>query len=200
MNTLSDKEQFRESVQQTCDRYLTRFPDEEERLKTLLRHLGNRSLDLRLRSTIPEGHLCASGILLLPDSKVLMLEHKSLGIWVVPGGHYDIEDGELTATAIRETEEETGLTGVRLHPWHLENGIPLDIDTHPIPSNDRKNEGAHQHFDFRYVLEMDNPEETINRLKIDTNEVLDFEAIPISDVDPASSIAPALRKIDLLNQ
>jgi 8-oxo-dGTP pyrophosphatase MutT (NUDIX family) len=198
MNNPPDKDQFRKITQETCNRYLVRFPEEQERLQTLQEHLGNAALDLRLRSTIPEGHMCASGILLLPDNKVLMLEHKSLGIWVVPGGHYDIEDGSLATTAIRETEEETGLTGVRLHPWHVENDIPLDIDTHPIPQNDRKNEGAHQHFDFRYVLEIDNPEATINKLKIDLNEVLSFKEIPLEEIDPQSSIAPALRKIGLL--
>lgn len=162
-------------------------------------YLDDPALDLRLRSTIPEGHLCASGILVLPDNKILMLEHKALGIWVVPGGHYDLEDGELVNTAIRETVEETGLSvPVKVHPWHIKNGIPLDIDTHPIPRNDKKNEDAHQHFDFRYVLIVDDPSQVVQQLALDSNEVTDFAEIPFDQVNPNSSIAPAVRKLGLL--
>lgn len=192
------KESFYAEVNAIYERYLRRFPDETERLAELRKQLDNPSLDLRLRSTIPEGHLCASGILLLPDNKILMLEHKALGIWVVPGGHYDLVDNQLSVAAIRETEEETGITGVRLHPWHTENQIPLDIDTHPIPRSEKKNEDAHQHFDFRYVLEVDNPERLLENLQLDTAEVLNFQAIPIDEVNSNSSIAPAVRKLHLL--
>ena len=194
-----DKESFRSAILDTTQHYLEMFPDEQERLAELRRHLSNPELDLRLRSTIPEGHMCASGILLFPGNKVLMLEHKALGIWVVPGGHYDITDGSLSATAIRETMEETGLTGVRLHSWHTSSGIPLDIDTHPIPQNDKKNEGAHQHFDFRYVLEVTDPQAAAEALQLDLNEVLDFKLFDLDEIDPASSIAPAIKKLHLLN-
>jgi len=191
--------EFRHDVQDTCDRYLDMFPDETERLSTLQHYLHDSSVDLRLRSTIPEGHLCASGILILPGDKILMLEHKSLGIWVVPGGHYDLEDGELFQTAIRETTEETGLTvPIKLHPWHLQYGIPLDIDTHPIPQNDKKGEGAHQHFDFRYVLVVEDPAQVVTQLALDANEVTNYAEVPIAEVSPASSIASAVRKLNLL--
>ena len=188
----------RELITDMCDRYLGWFPDEHDRLYQLRLQLANPSVDLRRRSTIPQGHLCGSGIVLLPAAKVLMLHHKSLNMWMVPGGHYDIEDGRPVVTAIRETEEETGLCGVRLHPWHLRHRIPLDIDTHPIPANDAKKEGAHQHFDFRYVLELDDPEHALDRLAVDRNEVLGYQAVALDEVDPVSSIAPALRKLDLL--
>jgi 8-oxo-dGTP pyrophosphatase MutT (NUDIX family) len=194
-----ERKQFHDSIRATCSRYLEIFPDETERLSSLMGYLDDPSLDLRLRSTIPEGHLCASGILILPDNKLLMLEHKALGIWVVPGGHYDLTDGELANAAIRETAEETGLTvPIKLHPWHLQHGVPIDIDTHPIPRSEKKNEDAHQHFDFRYVLTVDDPAQVIAQLALDSNEVTGFAEIPISEVDPASSIAPALRKLGLL--
>lgn len=189
---------FSQDILEITRHYLEVFPNEGERLNELRTHLSNKDLDLRLRSTIPEGHLCASGIILLPGSKVLMLEHKALGIWVVPGGHYDLIDENLAATAIRETIEETGITNVKLHPWHEKTGIPLDIDTHPIPARPEKNEGAHQHFDFRYVLQLENPEETIKKLQLDTNEVLSFKLMDLDEIDPNSSIAPALKKLELL--
>lgn len=190
---------FHETIIETIKRYLERFPDERSRLGELSSKLSDNELDLRLRSTIPEGHMCASGIILLPDSKILMLEHKALGIWVVPGGHYDLTDENLAATAIRETNEETGIPHVTLHPWHIKNAIPLDIDTHPIPYSEKKNEGAHQHFDFRYILEVENPLETIANLQLDTSEVLSFKLIDANEIDPSSSIAPALKKLNLIN-
>lgn len=195
----SSQEQFHASIRAACDNYLEVFPDETERLSPLQGFLEDPSLDLRLRTTIPEGHMCASGILLLPNGTVLMLEHKALGIWVVPGGHYDISDGDISNAAIRETAEETGLTvPIKLHPWHLQHGVPIDIDTHPIPSRPDKNEGAHQHFDFRYVLTVDDPAQVIEQLALDSNEVTGFAEVPISEIDPASSIAPAIRKLGLL--
>lgn len=196
--TIKQRDTFHDSILQTIDRYLDVFPEEKDRLAELTDKLSNPELDLRLRSTIPEGHMCASGIILLPGSKILMLEHKALGIWVVPGGHYDLTDDSLIDTAIRETTEETGIGNVSVHPWHIKNAIPLDIDTHPIPYSEKKNEGAHQHFDFRYILEIDNPLETIENLQLDTNEVLSFKLIDAKDIDPASSIAPAIKKLGLV--
>jgi 8-oxo-dGTP pyrophosphatase MutT (NUDIX family) len=189
---------FHADIRKTMQHYLELFPDEEDRQSELQSKLANPELDLRLRSTIPDGHMCASGIILLPDSKILMLEHKALGIWVVPGGHYDLTDKNLAATAMRETVEETGILNVTLHPWHVKNGVPLDIDTHPIPERKEKGEGAHQHFDFRYILEIANPEETIENLRLDANEIVSFKIVDINEVDPASSIAPALKKLHLV--
>lgn len=193
-----NQQTFHATVKDTLDRYLAFFPDEQQRQQVLLDTLADPTLDLRLRSTIPEGHLCASGIILLPDNKVLMLEHKALGIWVVPGGHYDITDGTLAAAAIRETLEETGLEGVKLHPWHLENGIPLDIDTHPIPARPEKGEGPHQHFDFRYILQVENPAEVTEKLSLQAAEITAFRAFGVDEIDPASSIAPAIKKLSIV--
>lgn len=191
-----DKQLFHEAVKQTCNKYLQVFPGESERLQALRGNLSNPNLDLRLRSSIPQGHMCASGMLLLPGNKLLMLEHKALGIWVVPGGHFDIEDGELANTAIRETVEETGLDiPIKLHPWHLENGIPLDIDTHPIPRSEKKDEDAHQHFDFRYILAVDDPTQVIHDLNLDTNEVTAFAEVALENIPEESSIYPAVQKL-----
>ncbi|MFZ2544719.1 MAG: NUDIX domain-containing protein [Candidatus Saccharimonadales bacterium] len=197
-DSTQEKEIFYDNIIAIIDHYIDRFPSEINRLAELKKQLTNPSIDLRLRSTIPEGHFCASGILLLPENKILMLEHKALGIWVVPGGHYDLIDGDIFNTAIRETMEETGINNIHLHPWHIENSMPIDIDTHPIPARPEKNEGPHQHFDFRYVLSVDNPAKIIENLRIDTNEVLNFRAVPLDEVDKTSSIAPAVEKLKLL--
>jgi 8-oxo-dGTP pyrophosphatase MutT (NUDIX family) len=184
--------EFSRSVQRTVDSYLTLFPDEIERLSLLNGLLKNPDVDLGQRTTIPEGHICASGIIVSSDyTKVLMLLHKSLRIWVVPGGHFDSTDVVPGNTALREASEETGLNNLKLHEWHGQQGIPLDIDTHAIPANPKKNEGAHVHYDFRYIL-LSEVDQVIN---IDPNESLEFQWVPLDKIDPKLSIAPAINKL-----
>jgi len=80
---------------------------------------------------------------------VLLIKHKSLGIWLQPGGH--IEPGETPWDgALREAHEETGLP-VEL-PVELEvvcaGGAPqlVHVDVHPGPR-------GHTHLDLRYIVE-----------------------------------------------
>lgn len=52
-------------------------------------------------------HFTASAII-IKDKKVLLVNHKKLGVWLYPGGH--VEKNETPDQAvIRETKEETGL-------------------------------------------------------------------------------------------
>ena len=71
-------------------------------------------------------------------------------MWLPPGGHYE-GPGSLWRSAAREVAEETGLAQILPHPWAVEHGIPLDIDSHAIPANPSKREGAHVHHDFRFL-------------------------------------------------
>ena len=59
------------------------------------------------------------------------------------GGHAD-GDQDLARVALREAEEESGLSGLRLEP-----GI-FDLDRHRIPEH--KDVPAHWHYDVRYVV------------------------------------------------
>ena len=68
---------------------------------------------------------------------------------------------------MREVEEETGVTSAVPHPWLATHGIPLDIDSHDIPPNARKAEGAHVHHDFMYLLQApDDSELTAQMVKV----------------------------------
>ena len=59
----------------------------------------------------------------------------------------------VSGSALREVAEETGVAGLRPHPaW---TGLPLDIDSHPIPANPRKQEPAHWHHDYAYLAVAD---------------------------------------------
>lgn len=94
------------------------------------------------------GHFTASAFVLSPDeTKLLLILHGKLGLWLQPGGHIDGDDADVVAAGCREVAEETGLTDVEL----VGDGL-LDLDIHPIPPNPKKDEPAHEHFDVRVLL------------------------------------------------
>jgi 8-oxo-dGTP pyrophosphatase MutT (NUDIX family) len=97
---------------------------------------------------ILEGHLTASAFVVSADGhRVLLLRHRKLGRWLQPGGHGDPGETTGEAVALRETREETGLTGLALHPTAPR---PLDVDVHLIPA--RPGEPGHHHLDLRYLV------------------------------------------------
>ncbi len=81
---------------------------------------------------------------------MLVVKHGKLGRWLQPGGHIEPGENPIQA-ALREVSEETGLTSA-VHSWHCEHPFPIDIDVHEIPANDEKDEPAHLHVDFRYLV------------------------------------------------
>ena len=92
------------------------------------------------------GHFTASAFVLDAEgTSVLLIFHEKFRRWLQPGGHVDPEDGDLVAAALREVQEETGLSEVDVvgEGW-------FDLDIHDIPA--RKGDPAHQHFDVRILL------------------------------------------------
>jgi 8-oxo-dGTP pyrophosphatase MutT (NUDIX family) len=76
-----------------------------------------------------------------------------LNRWLQPGGHADGEENVLNV-ALREAQEETGLTHFKL----LQDDI-FDLDIHPIPA--RGNFPDHLHYDIRFLFEADINEKII---------------------------------------
>lgn len=95
------------------------------------------------------GHITGSAILFnVTGDQILMNFHKGLNKWLNFGGHCD-GDEDVLAVAIRETMEESGITSLKPITADI-----IDIDIHDIPTNDKKGEPAHAHFDVRYVMQM----------------------------------------------
>lgn len=90
------------------------------------------------------GHFTASSWLVdRTGSRVLLTHHRKLERWLQLGGHAD-GDRDLPQVALREAQEESGLSGLR-----VERDL-FDIDRHWIP--ERGDVPGHWHYDARYVV------------------------------------------------
>ncbi|MGY3264358.1 NUDIX hydrolase [Lysobacter sp. HA35] len=90
------------------------------------------------------GHFTGSAWLVdRTGTRVLLTHHRKLGRWLQLGGHAD-GDVDLGRVALKEAEEESGLTGLTLEP-----GL-FDLDRHWIP--ERRDVPAHWHYDVRFVV------------------------------------------------
>ena len=93
------------------------------------------------------GHMTGSAWLLSPaGDKALLTLHHNLQRWMQTGGHAD-GDPDTLRVALKEAEEESGITGIV--PI---SGEIFDIDIHLIPARPAKGEPAHFHYDVRYML------------------------------------------------
>ena len=90
------------------------------------------------------GHVTCTGLVIAPDSeRILLVHHRRLDRWLLPGGHVEPEDAAIADAARREVVEETGAI---LCP---DGDAPLiGADVHGIPSNGR--EPYHLHHDLLF--------------------------------------------------
>ncbi len=87
------------------------------------------------------GHVTCGAAAINDTGKVLMIRHKAVQRWLLPGGHIDPGDSGLPATALRELAEETGISWqLAVSPPGLEL-IPLDIAVHRHPRQSRQGRG-----------------------------------------------------------
>ncbi|GAB4015932.1 NUDIX hydrolase [Spirosoma koreense] len=114
--------------------------------------------------SLPSGHITGSAWVVSPDrQQVLLIHHRKLDRWLQPGGHAD-GDPDVAAVALREAQEETGVTSLRLifltsEPVPAgESPAIFDVDIHPIPA--RNGVPEHLHYDIRFLLEAD-PDEPL---------------------------------------
>jgi 8-oxo-dGTP pyrophosphatase MutT (NUDIX family) len=108
------------------------------------------------------GHLTGSALITSPAlDQVLLTLHAKLGIWVQLGGHAD-GDHLMHRVALREAQEESGLSSFSFLDYHkaltTAGGralapLPFDFDFHQIPP--RRLEPTHIHYDVRYLLVAD---------------------------------------------
>jgi len=122
--------------------FATRHPEQAGDADAFVAFLDSHTDVFERRHAV--GHFTASCWLVSGDGeRVLLTHHRKLERWLQLGGHAD-GDPAPERTALREAEEESGLTGLTLLP-----GI-FDLDRHLIPA--RGVDPAHWHYDVRYVI------------------------------------------------
>jgi 8-oxo-dGTP pyrophosphatase MutT (NUDIX family) len=98
-------------------------------------------------------HVTASALIVHPDSgRVLLRWHQRQQAWLQVGGHGDPGESDPLAIALREAEEETGLTDLAGWPDAQLRHVVIV----PVPASSR--EPAHQHADLRFVLATRTPD------------------------------------------
>ena len=98
-------------------------------------------------------HITASALIVHAASRrVLLRWHARQQAWLQVGGHADPAETDPLQIALREGEEETGLTD--LVPWPHKDLVHLVIVAVPANGNDP----AHEHADLRYALATESPE------------------------------------------
>jgi len=185
-------EPFLERLGGLVERYLARVAEPGEFLSLLRWQIGEGHR-LDARTTWP-GHVTTSAFVLSPDqARVLLIDHVSIGRWLQPGGHYE-QDASLVASAAREAMEETGLTGLALHPWHEEGELPFVIDSHDVAGKAARGEPPHVHHDLQYLFIAD----PAAPLRPQMEEVHEARWHPVAALD---AIAPrALRRLATLQR
>ncbi|MFS8063498.1 MAG: NUDIX hydrolase [Luteimonas sp.] len=125
--------------------YRQRWPYEAATVDAFIALLG-LDADPFVRERLA-GHFTASAWLVARDAqRVLLTHHRKLGLWLQLGGHAD-GDRDLVRAALKEAEEESGLTDLAIEPELF------DLDRHWIPEH--KGVPAHWHYDVRYVVHAD---------------------------------------------
>lgn len=125
---------------------------EAEKSRQLTLSLLNYSPNPFSRSIYTPGHITCTGAVLSPKRKrVLLVHHRRLDRWLLPGGHVEAQDPTVFETARREVLEETGACLAASEEPKL-----VGVDVHPIPSNGR--EPLHLHHDLIFVFQAESKE------------------------------------------
>ena len=128
------------------------------------------------------GHFTASSWLVSVDGRRTPLtHHRKLGRWLQLGGHAD-GDADLANVALKEAEEESGLTDLRVEP------AIFDLDRHWIPGH--KGVPGHWHHDVRFVVHAEGDETFAV-----SEESLDLAWRDIEDVAADESMDTSLRRM-----
>ena len=137
-------------------------------------------------------HFTASNWVVNKDrTKVIMIYHNIYKSWAWTGGHAD-GDSDLLHVALKEVEEETGLTKLKV----LSDGIYglqiLTVDPHIKRG---KYVASHVHLDCCFLLEAN--EEDLLRIKEDENSGVKWVDITlVNDLTNEEKMKPIYKKLN----
>jgi 8-oxo-dGTP pyrophosphatase MutT (NUDIX family) len=130
------------------------------------------------RDHFTPGHITATAVVLSPDRRrFVLVHHRRLDRWLLPGGHVEMEDEAIWETARREAIEETGVEIALLARPTL-----VGMDVHGIPSRGREPFHLHHDLIFRFVAESERLGSSHEVREVSWARVTEFESydLPVS--------------------
>ena len=124
---------------------------EAAKSKDLVLALLASSAEPLSRRQFNPGHITCTGLVLSPaQDRILLVLHRRLQRWLLPGGHVEPDDPFIGDTGRREVVEETGAI-----PRPDAQPLLVGVDVHGIPP--RRDEPFHLHHDliFRFQAASD---------------------------------------------
>lgn len=167
----------RQWLKSELSKYQTSFSEEQTYVSRFLDLLFFKNCFERSLLT---GHITASAWILSPDlMQVVLLHHKKLNKWLQPGGHADGEE-DVLKVAIKEMEEETGITNVS----QIGNSF-FDLDIHRIPK--RNDIPEHNHYDVRFAFVANEPDQLIKN-----HESLEVAWVSLDQLETVTKNEPSI--------
>lgn len=151
---------------------------EETQFKQQMIEFVKQNLDCFERSLLI-GHVTGSAWIVDKSRQfTLLTHHRKLDKWFQTGGHCD-GDSDVLNVALKEAQEETGLTDIQ-----VVNPNIFDIDIHEIP--ERKGVPKHLHYDVRFLFEADMNEPLI--VSSESSDLAWIARSKVSEVNNSESI------------
>ena len=184
---------MRDLLLKLLSEYLVLFPSEQQRQEKFIEYLKNHDDNQITDWNNFDGHVVVGGFVYAKEEqKFLVIYHNDLKMFLYPGGHIDSGDINPLEASKREVFEETGFDDIEEVVLSNNGLIPIDIDTHVIPYNERLNLPEHYHFEFRYLFTI----ESIKEVKLDMNESSNFKWISIDELRDDKNYGRIAKKID----
>ncbi len=173
---------------QLLDRYRVLWPAETA-IADRFAAFAAAHADCLLRSCAP-GHITASAwILAAEGERALLTHHRKLGRWLQLGGHVDGEP-RIELAALREAQEESGMTEFRFFTTAAGELVPIDLDVHTIPA--RGSEPLHEHWDVRFLMRAAPGQDLV--MSAESTDLRWFEGAELAAVTNEESVLRLHRK------
>ena len=178
------------NLKEQIENYTT-YDEQEEKDKEQFLKFMNTFDNVLTRDNV-FGYFTASAFVVNKErTKMVVVYHNIYDAWIYPGGHADGEEN-LLSVAVREVEEETGLTKLKV----LSDGIYglqiLTVDPHIKRG---KYVASHVHLDCCFLLEAD--EKDLLRIKEDENSGVKWVDITlVNDLTNEEKMKPIYKKLN----
>lgn len=188
---------MRDLLLKLISEYLMLFPNEKGRQERFIEYLKNHTDEQITDWNNFDGHVVAGGFIYAKEEqKFLVIYHNDLKMFLYPGGHMYQNDINPLEASKREVLEETGFDKVDEVILSNNELVPIDIDTHLIPYNERLDLLEHYHFEFRYLFTIEN----IKEVKLDLSESSNFKWISIEELGNDKNYGKIVKKILLVTK